>query len=107
MTPAGGKVVVNYVKFTFVETDEYPGISSVATGREYASENDTFPENQFCYIMQPVYGQAGHVRIELSGVDGTGKKATYVDSSLARLSAIPLDSLIKLERLCSFRSKNG
>jgi hypothetical protein len=39
-------------------------------------------------------------------MDGTGKKTTYVDSNLARLSAIPLDSLIKLERLCSFRSKN-
>ena len=106
MTPAGGKVVVNYVKFTFVETDEYPGINSVATGRNYDSENDTYPESQFCYIMKPVYGQPGPVQIELSTVDGAGKKTTYVDSNLARLSAIPLDSLIKLERLCSFRSKN-
>ena len=79
----------------------------MATGRDYASENDTFPERQFCYIMKPVYGQPGPVRIELSTVDGTGKKTTYVDSNLARLSAIPLNSLIKLERLCSFRSKNG
>ena len=106
MTPAGGKVVVNYVKFTFVKTDEYPGINSVATGRNYDSENDTYPQSQSCYIHKSVYGQAGPVRIDLSEMDGTGKKTTYVDSNLARLSAIPLDSLIKLERLCSFRSKN-
>mgnify|MGYP000158464856 CR=1 FL=1 len=106
MSPSGGKVVENYVKFTFVQTDEYLGINSVATGRNYASENDTFPQSQTCYIHKEVYGQPGPIRIELSEVDGTGKKTTFVNSSLARLSTIPLDSLIKLERLCSYRSKN-
>ena len=71
-----------------------------------SSENDTYPQSQSCYIHKSVYGQAGPVRIDLSEMDGAGKKTTYVDSNLARLSAIPLDSLIKLERLCSFRSKN-
>ena len=102
-TPPNNNIVVeNFTKFISVSTSITDGVSQVVTGRNYASEDDFYPETQFCYIHKNIYGQAGPVRIELSTMDGNGTKTSSIDQITANLSLISISKLYELEQLCSF-----
>lgn len=100
-----GRVVENFTKFITVPTSNISGINEVTTGRTYSSENDTFPDIQFCYVHKQVYGQAGPVRIELATVDRNGKIESEINSNIASLASIDISKLYDLEKNCRFLKK--
>jgi hypothetical protein len=102
---ATGRVVENFTKFITVPISNISGINEVTTGRRYSSENDTFPDHQYCYVLKPVYGQAGPVRITLAAVDKNGKIESEINSNTSSLASIEISKLYDLEKNCRFLKK--
>ena len=96
-------IIENFTKFAQVETTLNGKKISVITGKDYETEDQLYPSNQWCYIQLSQTGRLSYQQVDLARVDALGEKTIQVSSALAKEISISLYELEKAEKLCQFQ----